>query len=94
MEYLQYFGKRIPQKTEALLSFKPYYKWNTFNTCSMWIRELASIVLNLIINGIPSIQVINNVRNVVFGCFKPYYKWNTFNTWVSQYIAFFEIFKF
>ena len=39
-------------------SFKPYYKWNTFNTnitsnCSL---ETAK-VLNLIINGIPSILI-------------------------------------
>ena len=37
-------------------------------------------VLNLIINGIPSIRgnsLWYDSRNV---CFKPYYKWNTFNT--------------
>ena len=39
--------------------FKPYYKWNTFNTkggiyMNKEIKELR--VLNLIINGIPSIQ--------------------------------------
>ena len=38
-------------------------------------------VLNLIINGIPSI-----LKNILIGAlvgigsFKPYYKWNTFNT--------------
>ena len=43
-------------------SFKPYYKWNTFNTlysASWW--DGALVVLNLIINGIPSI-----LRKLVF----------------------------
>ena len=37
-------------------SFKPYYKWNTFNTCGIrkWFKKFY-VVLNLIINGIPSI---------------------------------------
>ena len=39
-------------------SFKPYYKWNTFNTPDTdvpvdWSPTFG--VLNLIINGIPSI---------------------------------------
>mgnify|MGYP006992770888 CR=1 FL=1 len=39
------------------LSFKPYYKWNTFNTNSDTAGDfLGVVVLNLIINGIPSIQ--------------------------------------
>ena len=44
--------------------------------------RIKNYVLNLIINGLPSI------RNAVVGCgevvdyasFKPYYKWITFNT--------------
>ena len=37
-------------------------------------------VLNLIINGIPSIlKEIKDLKNRALG-FKPYYKWNTFNT--------------
>ena len=40
-------------------SFKPYYNWNTFNTCSdyfvnVWV--VNDVVLNLIITGIPSIR--------------------------------------
>ena len=36
--------------------FKPYYKWNTFNTEAIpVITFIDFIVLNLIINGIPSI---------------------------------------
>ena len=36
--------------------FKPYYKWNTFNTLK-WMEDEAEelAVLNLIITGIPSI---------------------------------------
>ena len=40
-------------------------------------------VLNLIINGIPSILQIKGVLTYPLQSFKPYYKWNTFNT-VSQ----------
>ena len=42
--------------------------------------KYSDIVLNLIINGIPSIQntATSPVRSSV--SFKPYYKWNTFNT--------------
>ena len=43
----------IYEKTRC---FKPYYKWNTFNTIILFKVSLCSIpVLNLIINGIPSI---------------------------------------
>ena len=36
--------------------FKPYYKWNTFNTTNYSrIEKKHNKVLNLIINGIPSI---------------------------------------
>ena len=47
-------GKRL-HYTE--LSFKPYYKWITFNTggSKHGIAQITPIVLNLIINGLPSI---------------------------------------
>ena len=38
-------------------SFKPYYKWNTFNTVGEYIDVKKELVLNLIINGIPSIHI-------------------------------------
>ena len=63
------------------VSFKPYYKWNTFNTeriktsYKKWIQ-----VLNLIINGIPSILWLSLNLELMKYSFKPYYKWNTFNT--------------
>ena len=38
-------------------------------------------VLNLIINGIPSIHAKHgNIGYINIKSFKPYYKWNTFNT--------------
>ena len=38
-------------------------------------------VLNLIINGLPSILLSpETLVNTSFMCFKPYYKWITFNT--------------
>ena len=65
-------------------SFKPYYKWNTFNTVEVYRYEkkFKETVLNLIINGIPSILYHRNKLFVYtnVSSFKPYYKWNTFNT--------------
>ena len=43
----------------------------------------SSTVLNLIINGIPSILEECILHHHRFGSFKPYYKWNTFNTEVD-----------
>ena len=55
MEYLQYSGKSFKRKQESLC-FKPCYKWNTFNTLFLRISICSwKRVLNLVINGIPSI---------------------------------------
>ena len=44
---------------------------------------IGSEVLNLIINGLPSIQSID-LRIIYHICgFKPYYKWITFNTLIQ-----------
>ena len=52
-----------------------YYK-----SMGLWTM-LRLDVLNLVINGIPSIlEIILNSGIVVVICFKPYYNWNTFNT--------------
>ena len=64
-------------------SFKPCYKWNTFNTALQKTEsiKIAMKVLNLVINGIPSIlDNYSKIASEVNGCFKPCYKWNTFNT--------------
>ena len=63
----------------VLGSFKPCYKWNTFNTRMLYSRNLKDKVLNLVISGIPSIHIMKSL-GVVGGSFKPCYKWNTFNT--------------
>ena len=57
MDYLQYQTHRDLLGSLAL-SFKPYYKWITFNTKlkSTKLNLKFFIVLNLIINGLPSIQ--------------------------------------
>ena len=39
MEYLQYLGKVFSEESANIFSFKPYYKWNTFNTV---IQEFPS----------------------------------------------------
>ena len=56
MEYLQYNTMAIPA-VNAFAGFKPCYKWNTFNTEQKPIALLilTNWVLNLVINGIPSI---------------------------------------
>ena len=38
------------------------------------------VVLNLVINGLPSILRISNRKRFYNWCFKPCYKWITFNT--------------
>ena len=60
MEYLQY-NKSSCHGAKWVLSFKPYYKWNTFNTVTVLeMLKKKSKVLNLIINGIPSILLKYN----------------------------------
>ena len=61
MEYLQYTDNAIVENITDI-RFKPYYKWNTFNTQELiqgLDRQVS--VLNLIINGIPSILKSINV---------------------------------
>ena len=68
--------------------FKPYYKWITFNTIIYLSFHICMDVLNLIINGLPSI--LNTLREAgrreTIEGFKPYYKWITFNTYVTKFI--------
>ena len=55
---IQYRKKGI---AKALVdSFKPYYKWITFNTSSTFDAGNNVVVLNLIINGLPSILYVIN----------------------------------
>ena len=68
MEYLQYKIK-IGIELEWEFGFKPYYKWNTFNTYGFSSFRVATRVLNLIINGIPSILGFGTVLLVLFVLF-------------------------
>ena len=43
-------------------------------------KEISDNVLNLIINGLPSIHFGDKIPMQVWKSFKPYYKWITFNT--------------
>ena len=76
--------------TEQTGCFKPCSNWNTFNTLSdKKIDLLIKIkVLNLVINGIPSIQnlYIHCGQMIILG-FKPCYKWTAFNTEKEGYIV-------
>ena len=58
MEYLQYSYYYSKKDSKELKSFKPCYKWNTFNTKHQQLGTTGAdgAVLNLVINGIPSIQ--------------------------------------
>ena len=81
MDYLQY-GTYNPHKAFLMrVCFKPYYKWITFNTLFLERSNLYhEQVLNLIINGLPSILKNLSSSRFFLSCFKPYYKWITFNT--------------
>ena len=76
------FNTLVPKKKDKrTYCFKPYYNWNTFNTAGWGFgKRDAKIVLNLIITGIPSILLLEDVEQNDFYSFKPYYNWNTFNT--------------
>ena len=57
MDYLQYKGKD-ESIYKKVWSFKPCYKWITFNTIkhkTVYNSLYAVLVLNLVINGLPSI---------------------------------------
>ena len=71
-------------KIKGCYSFKPCYKWITFNITGILlsVSEVTSpLVLNLVINGLPSIFMIwqKVTTDPTKKCFKPCYKWITFN---------------
>ena len=78
MDYLQY--KAMSISGDITVSFKPYYKWITFNIQKNFNGMEDGRVLNLIINGLPSIFFYFICYNTIDKhSFKPYYKWITFN---------------
>ena len=69
MDYLQYLQEDNLLEVLNHQSFKPYYKWITFNT-QQKIYKLSTkttSVLNLIINGLPSIRFEDIDGEILFG---------------------------
>ena len=86
MEYLQYWEPWMEWDYKEPSSFKPYYKWNTFNTI---IDKDGSIVKDYGFKPYykwNTFNTANTYLDEVKHCisFKPYYKWNTFNTEVEN----------
>ena len=83
MEYLQYLFDAFSSYWYDVHGFKPYYKWNTFNTLfkeCMFIPQWCFkpyYKWNTFNTDTQSDSPFN------FYSFKPYYKWNTFNTIVD-----------
>ena len=80
MEYLQYI-KINDVNINYFNGFKPYYKWNTFNTDSELVIKYWS---NGGFKPYYKWNTFNTAKELIkffdsIG-FKPYYKWNTFNT--------------
>ena len=48
-----------------------------YSNHTLGINQLEELVLNLIINGIPSILELWHIEDQRKLSFKPYYKWNT-----------------
>ena len=57
MDYLQYINAALVSLSSSV-SFKPCYKWITFNTYIPTVSRPFNtvVVLNLVINGLPSIH--------------------------------------
>ena len=69
MDYFQYI-LLITQLQIIMLSFKPYYKWITFNILKYVEDDLSKAkVLNLIINGLLSIYSVSITSRVYFVLF-------------------------
>ena len=78
------------------LSFKPCYKWITFNTIidDMSIRELEGFKPCYKWITFNTRTTIYTLRTLVLCSFKPCYKWITFNTYegpdMTKFINAFE----
>ena len=88
MDNLQYSGVYVP--IEGLLSsFKPYYKWITFNILhlSFFLRHFAwsfkPYYKWITFNMLSRVKTLS----VILFCFKPYYKWITFNITTIQKVS-------
>ena len=81
MEYLQYLSDDYLNDYKYN-GFKPYYKWNTFNT-----ERKAEILKEMALGFKPyykwntfNTKIPISIKIKILISFKPYYKWNTFNT--------------
>ena len=80
---------------QEYLGFKPYYKWNTFNT----VYAGMAVGFNGRFKPYYKWNTFNTITEIeVDGesliSFKPYYKWNTFNTSKRDIIESVEFIKF
>ena len=82
----------IPEMKDTVIklmeSFKPYYKWNTFNTqygpsMCLWNPGFKPYYKWNTFNTKKEIKLL---KKKILG-FKPYYKWNTFNTYAATVIV-------
>ena len=87
MEYLQY--SQVFKNSNIIKSFKPCYKWNTFNT------EIERVKRMMDSTGFKPCYKWNTFNTKEKWCeehpndsFKPCYKWNTFNTSFSQLLSY------
>ena len=79
MEYLQY-SDEIARIEKALEGFKPYYKWNTFNTITHQNYLYSYFRFKPYYKWNTFNTLISKKHLQMCLSFKPYYKWNTFNT--------------
>ena len=81
MDYLQYLSISAFSNTYWDGSFKPYYKWITFNTQNDIELFLEKDSFKPYYKWITfNTAVISKYKYPVGISFKPYYKWITFNT--------------
>ena len=79
---------RVGTSSSPVMSFKPYYKWNTFNTIRKLVISITSISCFKpyykwnTFNTDDLDQMKSEIQSIRF---KPYYKWNTFNTLAIKY---------
>ena len=69
-----------------IMSFKPCYKWNTFNTLNYTTGSymMPSFKPCYKWNTFNTYKTNQKILSFFLLCFKPCYKWNTFNTLVPN----------
>ena len=82
MEYLQYYQMQGYDPV-MVIGFKPYYKWNTFNTKHVCRHRDCCDKSFKPYYKWNTFNTSRTRQRTIFRnskSFKPYYKWNTFNT--------------